>query len=151
MVPRAISVFALVAWLGLPLAALDAMDVKEYANAGIDDPWMIKNFVDHLKIAVASDDAKTLSRMVSYPLAEYEMSKDGYCLFTRIIRTPKQFIAEYSDIFTDDVKAAIRKSPDEHLFSRDSGVMIGNGEVWMNLIGHDITIIAMNRSVKTWH
>jgi hypothetical protein len=77
-------------------------------------------------------------------------NKTGDCVQSFKIKTSAKFIDKFPEIFTNDVKAAILKSPDEHLFSRTEGVMIGDGQVWMNpTIGQDIKIGQIDRALKS--
>ena len=52
----------------------------------------------------------------------------------------------YTRVFTPEVKAAVSAAKADDLFARDQGVMIGNGEIWMNEIRGSIKIIAVNHT-----
>jgi hypothetical protein len=54
--------------------------------------------------------------------------------------------ASYARVFTPEVKAAVAAAKADDLFSRDQGVMIGNGEVWMNEVHGSMKIISINHT-----
>jgi hypothetical protein len=53
--------------------------------------------------------------------------------------------AKYARVFTPEVKAAVAAAKANNLL-RDQGVMIGNGEIWMNEIGGSMKIITVNHT-----
>ena len=54
--------------------------------------------------------------------------------------------ANYARVFTPEVKAAVAAAKADNLFARDQGVMIGNGEIWMNEIRGSMKIITVNHT-----
>lgn len=84
-------------------------------------------FLADLQQAVAADDHQAVSEMIQYPLRTTHMT----------IKTPAQFLRNYDEIFNDGVKSAVAGQTSDHLFYRDQGVMIGNGEVWFDAFCDD--------------
>ena len=54
--------------------------------------------------------------------------------------------ANYARVFTPEVRAAVAAAKADDQFTRDQGVMIGNGEVWMNEIRGSMKIITVNHT-----
>lgn len=113
-----------------------------YAVAGISNPAHVTQFIARLKQAVATDDRGTVAAMVDYPL-RVNPSK-GQTIYYRNAAAVR---ANYARIFTPEVKAAVAATkPDDNLLARDKGVMIGNGEIWMNEIRGSMKIITINHT-----
>ena len=112
-----------------------------YANAGISDPAHVTQFVARLKQAVAADEHATVAGMVNYPLT---VNSSGRPPVT--YRNAAALSANYARVFTPEVKAAVGAAKADDLFSRDQGVMIGNGEIWMNERGGTMKIITVNHT-----
>ena len=112
-----------------------------YAVAGISDPAQVALFVARLKRAVAADDRAAIAGMVNYPLRVN--SAAGRPTF---YRNAAALSANYRRVFTPDIKEAVAATKTDDLFARDLGVMIGNGEIWMNEIDGSIKIITVNHS-----
>src|SRR5437868_1069686 len=91
-----------------------ALADNAYAAAGISNPAHVTQFLARLKQAVAADDHATV-RPMTY-------------------RDAASLSANYARVFTPEVKAAVVAAKSDDLFARDQGVMIGNGEIWMNEI-----------------
>jgi hypothetical protein len=90
---------------------------------------------------VAVDDHPTVAAMVKYPLTVY--SSGGRPM---TYRDAAALSANYARVFTPEVKAAVASAKADDLFARDQGVMIGNGEIWMNEIRGSMKIITVNQS-----
>jgi hypothetical protein len=104
-----------------------ALADNPYAAAGISNPAHVTQFLARLKQAVAADDHATVAAMVNYPLTVY--SSAGRPM-------------TYRDAAA--LSVAVAKADD--LFARDQGVMIGNGEIWMNEIRGSMKIITVNHT-----
>jgi hypothetical protein len=109
-----------------------------YAVAGISNPAHVTQFLARLKQALAADDHAAVAAMVRYPLT---ISSDGRSI---TYRNAAALSADYARVFTPEVKAAVSAARPDNLFVRDQGVMIGNGEIWMNEIGGAMKIITVN-------
>lgn len=128
---------AVLAALVLPSPCLAG---NPYAAAGITEPAHVTQFLARLQQAVAAGDRATVAGMVSYPLHVYATGQPP-----KTYRNATTLRANYSNIFTPDVVDAIAMAKPDELFARDQGVMIGNGEVWMNEIAGSMRIITVNR------
>jgi len=112
-----------------------------YAAAGISDPAHVTQFLARLKQAVAANDRSTVAAMVNYPLT---VNSSGGRSMT--YRDAAALRANYARVFTPEVRAAVAAAKADDLFTRDQGVMIGNGEVWMNEIRGSMKIITVNHT-----
>jgi hypothetical protein len=111
-----------------------------YAVAGISNPAHVTLFLARLKQAVAADDHAAVAAMVRYPLT---ISSDGRSI---TYRNAAALSADYARVVTPEVKAAVAAAKPDNLFVRDQGVMIGNGEIWMNEVGGSMKIITVNHT-----
>jgi hypothetical protein len=112
-----------------------------YAGAGISNPAQVTQFVVRLKQAVATDDRAAIAGMVNYPLRV-----NSAAARPATYRNAAALSANYTRVFTPEVKAAVAAAKPDDLFARDQGVMIGNGEIWMNEIGGSMKIITVNHT-----
>jgi hypothetical protein len=112
-----------------------------YAAAGISNPAHVTQFLARLKQAVAADDHATVAAMIKYPLTVY--SSGGRPM---TYRDAAALSANYGRVFTPEVRAAVAAAKADDLFARDQGVMIGNGEIWMNEIRGSMKIITVNHT-----
>jgi hypothetical protein len=112
-----------------------------YAAAGISNPAHVTQFLARLKQAVAADDHAIVASMGNYPLTVH--SSGGRPM---TYRDAAALSANYARVFTPEVKAAVAAANADNLFARDQGVMIGNGEIWMNEIRGSIKIITVNHT-----
>jgi hypothetical protein len=49
-----------------------------------------------------------------------------------VLKNKNQFLAQYDKIFTTVFKSTLNKTFSHNLFNNYQGVMIGNGEIWIN-------------------
>lgn len=112
-----------------------------HAVAGISNPAQVTQFLARLKQAVAVDDHAAMAAMVKYPLTVYPAAGRP-----TIYRNATTLSANYARVFTPEVKAAVAAAKPDNLFVRDQGVMIGNGEIWMNEVGGSMKIITVNHT-----
>jgi hypothetical protein len=112
-----------------------------YAVAGISDPAHVTQFLARLKQAMAADDHAAIAAMVKYPLTVHSSAGRP-----TTYRNATALSANYTRVFTPEVKAAVAAAKPDDLFVRDQGVMIGNGEIWMNEIGGSMKIITVNHT-----
>lgn len=123
-----------------PALANDSGQVDNpYAAAGISDPTHVTRFLARLKQALAADDRAAVAAMVSYPLHVYAPGR-GLTTY----RDAATLRAGYAWVFTPEVTAAVATATPDSLFARDQGVMIGNGQVWINEVHAVVKIITIN-------
>ena len=105
------------------------------------------SFLGRLQAAVRGDDRGAVVRLVQIPL---RVNSGGQ---SQIYPDAKSVRRDYEKIFTQRVRQSILAQRSDRLFSRDLGVMIGNGEVWFDRVCLDegcarqgpVRITAINR------
>src|SRR5690606_19611188 len=126
------------AW-GVPQAvAQSATEVNETLDSLFGEHERLETFFAELQQTVANDDADALAQMVAYPIA---VTIDGESVE---IAGEGEFISEFDQIFTSDVKDAVMSQSYETLFANWQGVMIGDGEVWFSIVDDAPKITAIN-------
>jgi len=126
------------AW-GVPQAvAQSATEVNETLDSLFGEHERLETFFTELQQTVANDDADALAQMVAYPIA---VTIDGESVE---IAGEGEFISEFDQIFTSDVKDAVMSQSYETLFANWQGVMIGDGEVWFSIVDDAPKITAIN-------
>jgi len=83
-------------------------------------------FLGDLQSAVRSDDRDAVINLIRFPLRVNAGGK------SRVYRDAQSVGVDYDRIFTRRVTEAILAQHGDRLFSRDQGVMIGNGQVWFD-------------------
>lgn len=127
-----------------PALANDSGQLDDpYAAAGISDPTHVTQFLARLKQAMAASDRAAVTAMVNYPLHVYAPGRDP-----TIYRDAATLRAGYARVFTPEVTAVIAAATPGSLFIRDQGVMIGNGQVWMNEVHGVVKIITINHTMR---
>ncbi|MER9336477.1 hypothetical protein NKJ06_21195 [Mesorhizobium sp. M0293] len=111
--------------------AQSVADVNSNLDTLFGNHAQYQTFFDQLKKAVGSDAKATVATMFDYP---FQARIKGKALK---IRDAKQFVADYDQIITGKVKAAVVKQTYGTLFANSQGVMIGDGEVWFSGICSD--------------
>lgn len=97
------------------------------APAVMPVPADIPAFLAALQAAIASDNRAAVAAMVRYPLTTYNNG-----VATAEYADAGALLAVYDALFTPAVQAAIRSATPETLFTNADGVMIGNGEIWID-------------------
>ena len=105
-----------------------------YDAAGAKDDRAVDAGVRAFQRAVVAHDARTASKLIAYPLRVNSGSK------SRMIPNRAALLAQYDRIFTPAVRADVERAVPADLFSRDQGVMLGDGIVWFNENGKAISI-----------
>lgn len=105
-----------------------------YDAAGAKNDAMVDAGVRAFRRAVIAHDARTASNFIAYPLRVNSGSK------SRMIPNRATLLAQYDRIFTPGVRAEVERAVPADLFSRDQGVMLGDGIVWFNENGKAISI-----------
>jgi hypothetical protein len=85
-------------------------------------------FLARLQAAVRADDRRAVMRLIAFPLRVN--SQEG----ARFYADPRSVEQDFDRIFTPRVRQAIVNQKPSQLFVRDQGAMIGNGEVWFDLV-----------------
>ena len=103
---------------------------------------VVKAFLGALQKAVASDDRRKVASMIRYPIVAWARDRDI------LFKTPASLVASYELVFTAALKKTIAEARTECLFTNWKGVMIHDGEIWMNAPSPRVLkIIRINRPV----
>ncbi len=127
-------------------ASYGALDHR-YDLYGADSD--VEEFMKHVKTSIINGDKEWISKHVDYPL---ETTLDGENPIK--IKTKKQLVANFDKIFYQAYKDKIKSYCTCNLFSKDDGVMLGSGLIWINnspksnAIIYDFNIIGINNSVE---
>jgi hypothetical protein len=100
--------------------------------AGITDVKGFKLFIKQLQLLVLDNNKEGLAKQIRYPLG-------------KTIKTEADFIKNYDDIFTKDVKLSIAKINFNQIFRNSKGAMSDAGMVWFSQEGNAFKIIAVNK------
>lgn len=121
--------------------AMGKVDPNRYATAGIDNAAEFEQTFRLLQELVRKGDSKTVSEYIVYPIS---VNVDGS---RREIKDAKQFVKNYDKIMTQTVIDAFLNQAVEETFVNYKGVMVGNGELWFNMIEgtqHTYSIYGIN-------
>lgn len=116
-------------------------DTNPYSVAGIED---VKEFEDTFHLLqgfVSNDEKEKLAEYVAYPI---NVSINGT---KTAIKNETEFVKNYDKILTEEVKKVFLSQMLDNIFVNYQGVMIGNGEIWINqIVGtkHLYSIYAIN-------
>lgn len=95
--------------------------------AATDAAAAVPVFLSTLQAAVAADNRAAVAALVRYPLTTYDNG-----VATAEYADAAALLAAYDALFTPAVKDAIARATPETLFTNIDGVMIGNGEIWID-------------------
>lgn len=87
---------------------------------------LYRKFFEEFQRAVAWGDVAKVAGMINYPMS---LTIKGRKI---ILRSERDFVANYARIFSSELIATVRNQRYALLFTRDEGVMIGNGEIWFS-------------------
>lgn len=126
--------------LSAPALAQSDADMNKQLDATMGAHKPYAEFLPKLQAAIASGDKATVAAMVDYPFVAHLNGKAVK------IRDAKHFAADYDQLVTPKVKAAVAKQTYATLFTNWQGVMIGDGEVWFSGVGasNAVKITAIN-------
>jgi hypothetical protein len=99
---------------------------KRYSHI-VGSDAAVEEFVSDVKKAVAKGDKIWLANNLFYPLKVRISEKLALNL-----KSKNQFLLQFDKIFTADFKSAVSKTYSHNHFNNYQGVMIGNGEIWIN-------------------
>jgi hypothetical protein len=99
----------------------------------------VEGFVKHIKKSILTNDKEWLSIHLKYPI----QIRDGKN--TLRISTKAEFVVQYEAIFTTRFKEKLKGLCSCNLFKNAQGVMLGNGEIWVDTGSTSFRIIAINK------
>jgi hypothetical protein len=106
-----------------------------YGIAGVGDDALVDRNAYRFWDAVKRGDKKTVAILIAYPI------KVRLPTGNKRLRGPADLIADYDAIFSPKYREAIVNAVPYHMFARDQGIMLGNGEVWF---GSNGKVIGLN-------
>ena len=115
-------------------------DCPDLSVTGMHSKEQLFSFVSTLKKAIAAKDIQNISKTIIFPLRVNTHNSKSYQ-----VKNEREFNNLFSKIFTPAVINAIQIQNPNDLFCRDQGVMIGQGEVWINEINGKVGIFTINR------
>ena len=112
-------------------AAPDDASVDQAIDRALGDHRQYQTVIAALQQAVADHDAGKVSALIDYPLRVTIGGKKSH------VRSAPEFIAKYTQIVTPAIQRVITEQRYADLFVNSSGVMFGNGQVWLRGICKD--------------
>jgi hypothetical protein len=106
---------------GAPAAQDDDVETRIVRVAGIEAE-VASAFFDTLRRRVGRDERRAACELIAYPLRQA----------SGVVASADECESRYDRIFTLAVRKAIGTQQFTRLFVNQSGVMIGNGEVWFS-------------------
>lgn len=92
---------------------------------GTDDD--VEKFMKHVKISIVKNDKEWVANHVSYPI-KTKLYKGTVIT----IKNKRQLIENFDKIFHQEFKDKIKSFCVCNLFNNYHGVMLGNGQIWIN-------------------
>ena len=114
-----------------PVLAQSEADTDASIDNVLGDHAAYRAAFDAIQKAVADDDGAAFAEWVSYPIT---VTADGEAMS---IADAGQFAEQYDNILTDEIKAAISGQKWADVMVNDQGIMLGDGQVWINGICKD--------------
>jgi hypothetical protein len=119
----------------LPAVAQSDKEMNSRLDELFGQHELYHTFFADLKRAVSAGDRQAVAAMVDYPIIVSIGGKDVK------IKSGKDFVLHYDHIFSDKIVTAVEKQTYAALFANDQGIMIGDGEIWIDgiCLDHDCT------------
>ena len=108
------------------LSVTAGTESKRYSQM-VGSDAAVEQFISDVKKAVLKGDKIWLADNLFYPLKISISEK-----LVLNLKNKNQFLLQYDKIFTADFKAVIGKTFSHNHFNNYQGVMIGDGEIWIN-------------------
>lgn len=126
-----------------PVSAQTYEDVVTAIETNMGDPVPVMEAIDAIQAAVADDDAEAVADWVAYP---FKVTINGQAY---VLDDAEAFIAHYEAMMTPEIKAAVVDQPFETLFVNASGIMFGDGQMWLAGICADDTCADFDTRIIT--
>lgn len=108
------------------LSVITGTSAKRYTHV-LGSDAAVEQFVANVKKAISKGDKIWLADNLFYPLKVRISEK-----LVLNLKTKNQFLLQYDKIFTVEFKSALSKTFSHNHFNNYQGVMIGDGEIWIN-------------------
>jgi hypothetical protein len=105
-----------------------------YEAAGVRDDRLVDVRAKAFQAAVSIKDRALVAGMIRFPITVILGGRR-----TRIESTT-ELLRVYEQVFTSTFTTRLVAAIPHHMFSRDQGVMLGNGEIWFDDVGQVIAI-----------
>lgn len=113
--------------LGLPVARGQGNCVAKDVSSRPDCPQAIE-FLVKLQEAVRSGAPQKVADLVDYPLKTSIAGK------RTVIRSKKQFVKNYAQIFSAEIRCAVLSGKPDEVWGNYKGFMIADGAIWWDQI-----------------
>lgn len=120
------------------LIKLERSETDRFKAAGFNRDLDAENFIMLIKDMVRNDEREYISALINYPLTVTINKKKIK------ISGKNQFINNYHYIFNKKVKDSLLQQPLADIQANSKGIMIGSGELWINMVNSRIMITAVN-------
>jgi len=108
------------------LSVTTGTSAKRYAHV-LGSDAAVEQFVANVRKAISQGDKIWLAANLFYPLNVRVSEK-----LVLNLKSKNQFLLQYDKIFTTEFKSALSKTFSHNHFDNYQGVMIGDGEIWIN-------------------
>jgi hypothetical protein len=120
------------------LINLKRSETDRFKAAGFEKDQEAENFIMLIKDMARNDEKEYISALISYPLT--------VTINKRKIKISDKddFIKNYHHIFNKKVKDSLLLQPLADIQANSKGIMIGSGELWINMVNSRIMITSVN-------
>jgi hypothetical protein len=108
------------------LSVTAGTESKRYSHI-VGSDAAVEEFVSDAKKAISKGDKIWLAANLFYPLKVRISEKSSV-----VLKNKNQFLLQYDKIFTTALKSKLNNTFSHNLFNNYQGVMIGDGEIWIN-------------------
>ena len=109
-----------------------------YHVAGFNNDKDVEMFAQNVWKAIIDANKEKVASMIAYPLNVQIGRKNVK------IKNKKSFIKNYDQIFYKSFYEKIKKAVPHNMFTKSSGVMFGDGEIWIGPQDKGIYVVAIN-------
>lgn len=129
---KAIALFLLIL-LSLSIPALAQEMERRTISGGYYEEKKLSpddiGFFNDIKTAIETDNREWMANNVHYSLKVSLKEVKGW------VDDKKQFLKYYDQIVTSKIKRVVARQKPEGLFKTYRGIMIGNGDIWIDMLG----------------
>jgi hypothetical protein len=112
---------------------------ERLAVAGFEDPQALKDFLMDIQAAAIAQDRPAIAALVHYPFTTYDSGEP-----LKTYDTAEELLNDFDQVITPAVIKAMAEASYDDLFVNYQGVMLGNGQVWLQPFDEGIKIRAIN-------
>ena len=114
-------------------SAADEARIDQSIDNVLGDHAVYRQVIADFQAAVAASDAAAAAKLVHYPISVEIGGKHA------VLKDASGFIKNYDKFMTPDIAKAITATPYGSVMVNDQGVMLGQGEAWINGVCQDRT------------